>query len=174
MCDKDATLILKDNNASIWIGNKNAALDLNFLKKENISVIVNCTSHLPFIYELSDIPINLLETIRIPINDTSNEIDNCIMESKLKIMLPFIYKKFKVEHKNILIHCHAGISRSASVTAAVLFYIFKNDKNLKQNVSDKELLWNIINYIKKKRSCVFYYGTKFNFQKALYNTFNIK
>lgn len=173
MCDANASLILKENNTSLWLGNKNAALDIDFLKKEKISLIVNCTIHVPFIYDLSDINISL-ETIRIPINDVSSDNDNKILADELKKILPIIYKKFKYDHKNILIHCHAGVSRSASVTAAFLYYLLKKDKKIKIMISDKDLLWNIVKYIRKKRACTFYYGTRYNFKNALYKIYDIK
>jgi protein tyrosine phosphatase len=174
MCDSNANLILKENNTSLWLGNQNAALDLDFLKREKISVIVNCTTHVPFIYEIQNIPTNIhLETIRIPVNDSSSESDNLIMAIDLYKILPFLYKKFRNENKNILIHCYAGVSRSASVTAAFLFYILKkeNSKNIK--ISNKDLLHNIINYIRKKRQCTFFYGTRFNFKNALYKFIDV-
>lgn len=173
MCDSNASLILNEDNATLWLGNKNAALDIDFLKKEKISLIVNCTTMVPFIYEMKDINISL-ETIRIPINDVSSNIDNQILSDELKKILPLLYKKFKQQHKNILIHCYAGVSRSASVTAAFLYYLLKKDNKTKIMISNKDLLWNIIHYIRKKRSCTFYYGTRFNFKNALYKTYDIK
>lgn len=167
MCDNNVDLILKENNASLWLGNKDAALDLDFIKKAKISVIINCTTHIPFIYEITKMPNNIaLETIRIPINDTPSTDDNRILISELKKILPFLYKKFKIEHKNILIHCHAGVSRSASVTAVFLFYMLKKEKNIKIKISNEDLLLNIINYIRKKRACTFFYGTRFNFKET--------
>lgn len=173
MCTNNVNLILTNDNTSLWLGNKDAALDLNFLKKANISVIINCTTNIPFIYEIINIPTNIsLETIRIPINDTSSIFDNDVLTSQLKKILPFLYKKFKIEHKNILIHCYAGVSRSASVMAMFLFYMFKKEQQVNNHISDKDLLLNIINYIRKKRSCAFFYGTRFNFKDTFYKFIN--
>ena len=171
MCDNNVDLILKYKNASLWLGNRHAALDLDFLKKANISLVINCTENLPFIYDITD-EYMALESIRIPINDTSSEQDNIKMQNDLEKILPIIYDKFINKQKNILIHCYAGISRSASVMAAAIFYIFKKDKNL-NITNDKQLLNNIIEFIIKRRSCTFYYGTKLNFKKALVKICNI-
>jgi len=172
MCDNNVDLILKYKKASLWLGNRNAALDLDFLKKANISLVINCTENLPFIYDVSD-EFMTLESIRIPINDTSSDKDNMKMKDGLIKILPIIHDKFINKQKNILIHCYAGVSRSASVMAATLFYIFKKDKNL-NITNDKELLNNIIQFIINRRSCTFYYGTKLNFRNSLVKTFNIK
>ena len=88
-CDKNANIIITYENTNLWIGNYKAALDYDFLKNNNISVIVNCTKEIPFIYDIVDKPIKL-ETVRIPIFDTTSDIDNKIMNDKLDYVIPFI------------------------------------------------------------------------------------
>ena len=176
-CDKNANIIITYENTNLWIGNYKAALDYDFLKNNNISVIVNCTKEIPFIYDIVDKPIKL-ETVRIPIFDTTSDIDNKIMNDKLDYVIPFINTKFFKEHKNILVHCAAGKSRSASIVAAFMFNFIKHiDKNNLQNIlktkdsynfaTDDQIMVNVIKYIISKRSCTFFYGSKVNFIKAL-------
>ena len=184
MCTNNADLILTNENTSLWLGNSRAALDFNFLKKNNISVIVNCTDEIPFIYNIMNIksisPHLHIESTRIPIYDSPLYKDNHKLYISLKDVLRFIKTKFFKEHKNILIHCAAGMSRSASVMAAFLFKNMK-DNQLNNKISDKtlnklsdnEIMNNIIQYIIKKRSCAFYYGTKLNFKDALNSYFNL-
>ena len=175
-CENNVNLILTDNGTNLWIGNYKAALDYHFLKDNNISVVINCTREIPFIYNITDKPIKL-ETVRIPVFDTSSDNDNKIMKDKLDSVIPFMNTKFFKEHKNILVHCAAGKSRSASVVAAFIYNYVKNNytKNIKGNIkydtsklaTDDQIMVNAIRYIIKKRNCTFYYGSKVNFKKAL-------
>jgi protein-tyrosine phosphatase len=178
-CDNNADLIITDNGNTIWLGNYHSALDFNFLKNNNINVVINCTKEIPFIYELSDIPLHL-ETVRIPLYDTPNVEDNKMLYNHLKKTIEFLNLKFFKEHKNILIHCAAGKSRSASVLAAFLFYNIINRDNITSDKgkltisnSNSQIMNNVIKHIIKRRQCAFYYGKKFNFQNALQAYFNI-
>lgn len=176
-CSDNVNLVLTYKGANLWLGNYKAALDYNFLKDNNISVVINCTREIPFIYNITDKPLKL-ETIRIPVFDTSLNNDNKIMKDKLEYVIPFINTKFFKEHKNILIHCAAGKSRSATVVAAFIFNYTKNTiKNSKYDTSkvakDDQIMINAIKYIINKRNCTFYYGSKVNFKKALEEYLNI-
>ena len=176
-CDNDADLIITDNGNTIWLGNYYSALNFNFLKNNNINVVINCTKEIPFIYEMLDIPLHL-ETVRIPLHDTSNIEDNTILYTHLEKIIEFINLKFFKQHKNILIHCAAGKSRSASVLAGFLFYNIINSHNItydkyKYTISNSQIMNNVIKHIIKRRPCAFYYGKKFNFKNALQSYFNI-
>jgi protein tyrosine phosphatase len=177
ICEDNANLILTNNNAHLWLGNRKAALDFNLLKDNNITVIINCTKEIPFIHKLhnnTNKPFKL-ETIRIPIYDSDHESDNNELYKSLEDLMNFLDIKFINEKRNILIHCAAGVSRSASVAAAYIFYTIKyNDKGYsKKNISDCQLMHNVIAYIVKRRPCTFYYGSKLNFKNALQKYFNI-
>lgn len=175
MCSEDANIIVTNNGSALWLGNARAALDCDFLTKNNISVIVNCTADVPFVSGTYDKRCMKFESVRIPIYDTPSSSDNDILKTKFEDVINFIYLKFFIEGKNVLIHCRAGVSRSATVTLAFLFSMIKKhteENHLKSNLNDNQIMKNIITYMLNKRQCVFFYGTKLNFKNALDNYFN--
>jgi len=97
-------------SGQIWLGNMKAALDPKFIKENKISVIINASVDIPFIFDVIDpaeYGISKLETYRIPVYDSLLEHDIYIMEQYLHKVLQFLLKKLLKEKKNILIHCHA-------------------------------------------------------------------
>lgn len=172
--DADLILPIKENvHGSLWLGNYKSALDLEFLVKNNISVIINCSPDIPFIYEVMDpeqlcqknknfCGLRQLETFRIPVFDSLLEHDINLMEHYLPTVLHFIIKHLFKQH-NILVHCHQGAQRSSAIIAAVLYVL--NDNKIH--------MIDIIHYIRKHRPRVFAYGFRINFQKSLENYFNI-
>lgn len=179
---ENANLIIPEtsSNGTLWLGNYKSALDIEFIKQNNISVIVNCSVDLPYIYDIIDVNshgLSKLETFRIPVYDSLLDHDIYIMEQYYHTVIPFIIKKLLKEHKNILVHCHAGAQRSASVVAAVLYVLIDNNIMLfnEINYSSKDkLMKNIIKYILAKRPRAFSYGFRVNFKKSLETFFNIK
>jgi len=90
----------------------NASMDEDFIKKNNITVVFNCTKNLPF---SPIIPIKY----RIPVDDNleEDEIRNMelwSMEIAYKIIANY------VEGRTILVHCAAGKQRSAASVAFML------------------------------------------------------
>ena len=170
----NADLILNKDNTTLWIGDYKAALDMDFITKNNISFIVNCTPDRPYIYQTfnfnkNNSRVKYLETVRIPINDSPDIETNNEFYKYLKKIIPCIQDQFLNKKKNILIHCAAGKSRSASVVAAFLFTLLKCKNEQTQNcyIGNSELMINIINYMITRRPCVFFYGTKLNFKNAI-------
>jgi hypothetical protein len=99
----------------IWLGNVRASTDQDFIKKNNIQVVFNCTKDLPF---SPLIPIKY----RVPVDDNlrEEEIRN------LELWSPEITHKLMAEyHKgyNILVHCMAGMQRSAACVAFLLIAV---------------------------------------------------
>lgn len=181
---ENANMVLSksEENGDLWIGNYKASLDINFLVKNEISVIINCTPDVPYIYDLVDtkelILLKELETVRIPVYDSLLENDFILMEKYLHSSIPFILKKLLKERKNILVNCQAGRQRSGCVVAAVLFIICDNNllkkKFVKEFESKNDLMNKIIEYIISKRSQAFSFGIRVNFKKTLQRFFNIK
>jgi hypothetical protein len=93
----------------IWLGNRKAALNDKWLKEKNITTVFNATKDLPFCPTIR-------KQYRIPVDDNlkPEEIRNMTQWSHEAV--------FKVlhEHNNghhILIHCAAGMQRSAAIMA---------------------------------------------------------
>ena len=96
----------------VWLGNRYAAVDDDWLRKNEIDTVFNCTKDLPFHTSIEN-------RYRVPVDDdlTSEEINNMSRwspEIAYKILRE--YKK----GKHILVHCAAGMQRSA---AAVTFFL---------------------------------------------------
>jgi protein-tyrosine phosphatase len=158
----------------LWLGNFKSAIDISFLQNEKIDFILNCTKNTPFFQDIYNKGLvrNLkhIETYRIPVNDNLQEEDFITMETYLKIVLPILVHKYIHEKKHILIHCQAGKQRSAIVVAALLKVLVDNNliniKEIPKNVSNKKQFKCIYNYIFSKRSQVFTYGLRINFEPS--------
>ncbi len=108
---------MSSNNADeiipgLWLGNVNASKDVNFIKNNNIQVVFNCTKNLEFS------PI-IPEKYRLPLDDNleEDEIRNMSLWSNdiaFKIMSNYL------AGKTILVHCMAGMQRSAAAVAIFL------------------------------------------------------
>lgn len=162
---------------NLWISDYHTALNINFIKKNNISVIINCTPDIPFIYDIIDPhlhKIHSIESYRIPVYDSLLSHDIFLMETYFPKVLPFLVTKLIKEKKNILIHCVKGRQRSAILIAALL-YILVDNKILKFNHNNNESnINNIIKYILHLRPRAFRLGYSINFKKALENFFKVK
>ena len=120
----------------LWLGNAKASMDEDFIRQNNITVVFNCTKNLPF---SPMIPIKY----RIPVDDNleEQEIRNMELwssEISYKMMTEYI------EGKTILVHCMAGMQRSA---ASVAFFLISY---LKMRALDA------MKMIKEKRMVAFY------------------
>jgi|FrelakmetLWP11LW_1041352.scaffolds.fasta_scaffold00058_22 hypothetical protein len=194
--DLTSTLIYNKPNVTeiipgLWLGNYQSAIDIDFLKKNDINFILNCTSNTSFFNEIhskkSLSKLQDIEIYRIPVNDSLLERDFILMEKYLKIILPMLVKKY-IDKKNILIHCQAGKQRSAIVVAALLKQLL--DKNhisidsngcfkgpsqvppLPKNISKEKQYKLIYDYLLSKRSQVFTYGLRINFDPTYRRFFN--
>ena len=158
----------------VFLGSVDASKDRDFLIKNNISVIVNCTKDLPNIYEplfLHDsvenapedvkewIHKNTIQYYRIPIDDNSRREEIKLFEKECKKILLPITQEFKA-NKSILIHCLAGSQRSASFLAIWMMILFQRKF---EEVKD---------YIVSKRPQAFLFGKQVNFQEAITNIEN--
>ena len=171
---------------NIFLGNHKSALNINFLKTNNIDVIINCTKDKSFITELTDdvdtLPSNDVfvkgaEMYRIPVNDSLLECDFIIMQEQLKNIVPLLLRKYTIEKKNILVHCHMGKQRSAIVIAALLKvlldYNYLSLDKIPKNITQKKQFSYICNYIVSKRPQAFTFGYRINFKPSYFRFFNI-
>ncbi len=132
MSSDDANLILP----RLWLGNAKASMNDDFIRQNNITVVFNCTKNLPF---SPMIPIKY----RIPVDDNLEEEEIRNMElwsSEIAFKMMAEY----VEGKTILVHCMAGMQRSAASVAFMLI-AFRKMRAL-----------DAMKFIKEKRMIAFY------------------
>lgn len=96
----------------LWLGNAKAAHDVAFLKSKNIYTVFNCTKDIPFNTAAK-------RCYRVPVDDNlkTEEIRNMELWSFETI------SKLCQEYRSgatILVHCAAGMQRSAAVVAMFL------------------------------------------------------
>jgi len=118
-----------------------------------------------------------IETYRIPVNDSLLEKDFLLMQKYFQIIIPLLLRKYTIEKKNILVHCHMGKQRSAIVVAGLLKVLLDYkyiDLDKVPNIVDKKKQFDYIcNYIVLKRPQAFTFGYRINFKKTFYRFFNI-
>lgn len=98
---------------NIWIGNIHDSQDITFLRSNQINVIINCTKDLPMP------PIKLPYLYRFPVEDDLSQQEIRFMTNNLPHVVKIIRHHQQQGH-HILIHCYAGIQRSATVATAFL------------------------------------------------------
>jgi protein-tyrosine phosphatase len=96
----------------VWVGSEATAADGTFLKKNKIKLVVNCSKDIP---KYSDIPM-----LRVPVHDAA--FDAGKMGKYLALASTGIRDVTRYKG-NVLIHCRAGMNRSATVCAAYLMTI---------------------------------------------------
>ena len=137
----DADLIIP----GIWLGNSTSSMNEEFLKEHNIKTVFNCTKNLPFHSSIK-------RRYRVPVDDNlqASEIRNLELWS-----YEIIYKLTKEikEGHTILVHCAAGMQRSAAVLA--MYLISKNAYTPREAIA----------YIREKRSIAFW--PMANFKNAI-------
>lgn len=166
----------------LWLGNAKAALDNNFLIDNNIDIIVNCTTDIPFINETqietsyddiidsSSVKTKTIN-IRIPVNDSLLEKDILLMQHYLTVLLPELLEYYNSD-KKIFVHCYAGKQRSAIVIASLLFSLRVSE--LSDTLSKEEIAKDVFKFIISKRPQAFTYGLKINFIKTFNRLFDVK
>jgi len=136
----------------LFVGNMHAARDPIFFKENNIKAVLNMTPEIQhyFTSKTGDI-----EYMRLNVNDSLKQEDFNKMFKYFPSGISFIYKNLNLEGKNVLIHCHAGVQRSAAMAVAYMMLIYK--KPLKKS----------IDLVIQKRPIAFLYGRSVNFMPAL-------
>ena len=121
--------------SNLWLGNRVASQDKEFIEKNNIQLIINCSKNIPFI----DLDIR---KYRLNIHDNlSQETHNRILDniSDIKDLIDYYLRS----GKGVLIHCHAGMQRAATITACYLMYRYSYTVE------------QVIKFIRKKRKIAF-------------------
>lgn len=155
---------------NLFLGSIESSQNFEFIKNNNISVIINCSKDIEDSFSLNllkpieEAPIDVqtwlyensfyIKYYRIPVDDNGKdqEVEN-FREYTIKLLS--IIKNDFDKGKKILVHCLAGNQRSASfVCAFIMLY-----KNIKLIDSIKLLL--------EKKPNVFFFGNRINFINAL-------
>ena len=146
----DAPLIRMNNAAPadeiiprIWLGSYNSARDEEWLRSHGIQVVFNCTKDLAFK------PCDTVESrYRVPVHDNLEPEEIKALASYSAPTAFEIVRHYK-EGKTILVHCAAGMQRSAACTAFFLIAFTGCSAE------------KAINYIKSKRPIAFTPGVNF-------------
>ncbi|XP_017554250.1 uncharacterized protein si:dkey-175m17.7 [Pygocentrus nattereri] len=95
----------------LFLGNERDAQDLDLLLRLNIGYVVNVTTHLP----LYHVDTGLVRYKRIPATDNSKQ--------NLRQYFEEVFEFIEEAHQSgrgVLVHCQAGVSRSATIIIAYL------------------------------------------------------
>jgi protein-tyrosine phosphatase len=135
----------------LWLGNVRASQDEDFMRRENIDVIFNCTKDLPFLNEERR---STPKQYRVPVDDNLEEEEIRNME----LWSPEIAHKLLTQYNNghtILVHCYAGMQRSAACVAMLLIAL--------KHMTAQEAM----KYIKERRPVAF--QPRANFGRAIHS-----
>ena len=122
--------------SGLWIGDINGSFDNNFLKYNNITILINCTLN----YGFPDINVKKL---RIPLSNNLTPSEDLILLKKNKDkIIDYIYEN--IEFSNIFIYCYDGLLISPLIVS--LFLIIKgnisndNIRSILQSKNNKIIL----------------------------------
>lgn len=96
----------------LWVGSKQDSRNVTAASRHGVTLVVNCTRDLPFV-------LPGVRQVRVPVHDHPDESDDMLEH------LPAALKAIDEELRRggtVLVHCFAGVSRSASVVAAYLMF----------------------------------------------------
>ncbi len=133
----DADLIVPQ----IYLGNAKAAHNEDFLKGHSIEIVFNCTKDIPF-HPL------MRRRYRVPVDDDLSQEEIRNMELWSFEIIYKLLQEYKTG-KNILVHCAAGMQRSAAVVAMFL-------------IATTGMKWeDTIQFIRQRRPIAFYPSANF-------------
>jgi hypothetical protein len=117
----------------LWIGDKRAASDRIFLSDKKISIVINCSTDIPFV-DYNRLKLNI-KKIRIKIKSPKSNISekemskyNTLFYKYLQNTLSFLYDNLSIKNNNILIYCNTGNIISVAFVAAYLIQYGKITK----------------------------------------------
>ena len=98
---------------NLWIGSEGDSKSASFFKKHDIRLVVNATNNIP-IKASKDV-----QSYRVPVDDHPSENDTMLRHLPLVVLA--IDDVLKYGH-GVLVHCRAGMQRSAAVVAGYLMW----------------------------------------------------
>ncbi len=125
----------------LWLGNAKASMDAEWIRQEKITVVFNCTKDRPFSPLIPN-------KYRVPVDDNLQEAEIRNMELWASEISYRILREYQQGHV-ILVHCAAGMQRSA---AAIAFFLIAY---LRQRASEA------IAFIKERRPIAFHPAANF-------------
>lgn len=150
----------------LWVGDAETAASCTFASMNRISLIINCTKNIPN-------TLRKMKYIRVPVRDPGphNDIlqkDVSLLTLFLPHLVDVIYKEI-LDGGNVLVHCRAGIQRSAAVATAFLLKYHQKNNGAHLTVKDA------VGLVLKQRPVAFYRGDYVNFYVALdyFNRFHL-
>jgi protein-tyrosine phosphatase len=129
----------------IWLGNRTAATSADWLRDHGVNTVFNASKDIPF----ANVAVH---QYRVPVDDSLQEEDI----RNMALWAPeIVYNVLKHYYAGdtILIHCMAGMQRSAAITA--MFLIALKGMTAEQAIA----------YVKQKRAIAFHTGV--NFERSI-------
>jgi rhodanese-related sulfurtransferase len=131
----------------IWLGNRNAALNQDgWLAKHDIESVFNATKDIPFADDTQTIK------YRIPVDDNLEDGEIANMAKWSPEIIYNVLHEYQAG-RTILVHCAAGMQRSAAIVAMTLIALYGMTTD------------EAITFIKNRRKIAFYPGA--NFYKSI-------
>lgn len=127
-------ILTSPQGGKLYLGNIMSSTRLT-LNKLRIQVVVNATKDAPF-------ESSMTKNYRVPVDDDLAMSSIIDMVKYMNIMVPIIHSHL-IQGHNVLVHCRAGIQRSAAIIAAYLILYYNMSVN------------QAIEYVRKQRQIAF-------------------
>jgi len=134
---------------NLYLGNIQAASDIDFFKNNKIEAIVNCTENEPFHQYFED-----KLKYRLSVTDSKDPDNISKFKKEIVDAVNFIDNAID-SNKPVFVHCYWGLMRSATVVAAYLMKKYKMELN------------DAINIVKEQRPLALL--SVYNFNEILEN-----